>query len=71
MTGNAGEIKTPRFPLNYPDEVNCEWKICVEEGSRVKLTFSDFEVLGEAQISLREGRTGGSLGVLVVQKFVY
>ena len=45
LTGN-GEIKSPRFPLNYPDEVNCEWKIGVEEGLRIKLTFSDFEVIG-------------------------
>lgn len=45
LTANStGEITSPRFPLNYPDEANCEWKICVSQGSRIKLTFSDFEV---------------------------
>ena len=40
----TGEITSPHFPLRYPDEVNCEWKICVDDGSRIKLTFFEFEV---------------------------
>lgn len=41
---NTGEITSPGFPLNYPNKANCEWKIYVDEGSRIKLTFMDFKV---------------------------
>ena len=47
MRTSTGVVKSPRFPLNYPDDVDCEWKIRVEEGSRIKLTFIRFEVLAE------------------------
>ncbi|CAH3105702.1 unnamed protein product, partial [Porites lobata] len=41
---NTGEITSPRFPLNYPKNADCEWKIYVDESSRIKLTFMDFKV---------------------------
>ena len=40
----TGEIKSPRYPLHYPIDIVCEWKMCVKEGSRITLTFTDFEV---------------------------
>ncbi|KAJ7392946.1 hypothetical protein OS493_008187 [Desmophyllum pertusum] len=44
LTADSGVIKSPRYPVRYPDEVNCEWKIVVDDGSRITLTFVDFEV---------------------------
>ncbi|KAJ7371369.1 hypothetical protein OS493_025831 [Desmophyllum pertusum] len=44
LTADSGVIKSPRYPVSYPDEVNCEWKIVVDNGSRITLTFVDFEV---------------------------
>lgn len=40
----TGFIKSPRFPLNYPVDILCEWKLCVKQGSRITLKFTDFEV---------------------------
>ncbi|KAJ7371964.1 hypothetical protein OS493_021390 [Desmophyllum pertusum] len=44
LTSDSGLIKSPRFLVSYPGEVNCEWKIVVDDGSRITLTFVDFEV---------------------------
>ena len=40
----TGVIKSPRFPSNYPVDILCEWKLCVKQGSRITLRFTDFEV---------------------------
>ena len=40
----TGEIKSPRFPLNYPNQAECIWKIIGSRGSRITVTFTDFEV---------------------------
>ncbi|XP_067041497.1 tolloid-like protein 1 [Acropora muricata] len=40
----TGFIKSPRFPLNYPVDILCEWKLCVKQGSRITLKFTDFEM---------------------------
>lgn len=44
LTADSGEIQSPNFPRVYPDEANCEWKIEVHNGSRITLTFEEFQV---------------------------
>ena len=44
LTGDSGVIESPGFPSRYPHDANCEWKISVDDGSRITLTFVDFEV---------------------------
>ena len=61
--GSTGEIKSPRFPLNYPNDVECEWKIHVEEGSVIKLTFTDFEVLAVICFIQSDVEAGGTKSV--------
>ncbi|XP_057296871.1 cubilin-like isoform X2 [Hydractinia symbiolongicarpus] len=44
-----GEITTPRFPLHYPRNRKCEWKIKVPKGKYVALRFLFFEVESTCQ----------------------
>ena len=44
LTAYSGVIQSPGFPLRYPSEANCEWKIIADDGSRITLTFVDFKV---------------------------
>ena len=55
LTTESGVITSPRFPSSYPDEANCEWKIVVDNGSRITLTFVMFEVKSSKLI------TGGEM----------
>jgi len=40
----SGEISSPNFPRNYPDEAECRWQIIGDKGSKITITFSDFGV---------------------------
>ncbi|OON19634.1 CUB domain protein, partial [Opisthorchis viverrini] len=42
LDNDTGIIKSPNFPLDYPDGVLCSWKITVYEGCRIKLKFLHF-----------------------------
>ena len=44
VSERAGEITSPRFPLEYPRDVTCEWTAKVEEGKYLALNFDSFEV---------------------------
>ena len=54
LTTESGVITSPRFPSSYPDEANCEWKIAVDDGSRITLTFVMFEVQNSKLITRGE-----------------
>ena len=54
LTTESGVITSPRFPSSYPDEANCEWKIAVDGGSRITLTFVMFEVQNSKLITRGE-----------------
>ena len=43
LTNPAGEITSPNYPNNYPDDVSCTWKISPEK-THVNLTVEDFMV---------------------------
>ena len=45
LTGDSGEFKSPNFPWNYPNNIECNWVITVPEGKQVHLEFdSSFNV---------------------------
>ncbi|TGZ74345.1 hypothetical protein CRM22_000989, partial [Opisthorchis felineus] len=42
LTNDTGIIKSPNFPLDYPNSVHCSWRIMVHEGCKIKLNFLHF-----------------------------
>ncbi|XP_066579431.1 cubilin [Amia ocellicauda] len=44
FTAPSGEIHSPQFPSNYPDNVDCSWLINVDRSHRILLNFTVFEV---------------------------
>ena len=36
-------IKTPNYPLPYPDMIDCRWLIKVDERSQISIVFSSFQ----------------------------
>ncbi|XP_076146859.1 cubilin [Alosa pseudoharengus] len=40
----SGEIHSPSYPNNYPNNVDCSWVITVDEGHRVLFNFSDLDI---------------------------
>ncbi|CAG0904641.1 unnamed protein product, partial [Darwinula stevensoni] len=62
-TGGAeGSIISPNYPSPYDHRARCEWIIRVNSGSRVRLTFVDFDVDSHPAcrrdfVSIREGGT--------------
>lgn len=39
-----GEIRSPNYPEVYPKDAICYWRIVVEDGFVVKLTFPEFNI---------------------------
>ncbi|KTF87440.1 hypothetical protein cypCar_00025640 [Cyprinus carpio] len=44
VTAPSGEIHSPQYPSNYPDNVDCSWVITVDVGHRVFFNFTDLDV---------------------------
>jgi len=44
LTSPHGEISTPRFPLHYPRNRKCIWKIHASKGKYIVLNFLHFEI---------------------------
>ncbi|KAF6722152.1 Cubilin [Oryzias melastigma] len=43
--GDAGTIKSPNFPQNFPAHVECSWQIIAHEGNHLEMTFNpDFQI---------------------------
>ena len=40
----AGNIMTPSYPSNYPDNSNCTWLIEADVGKRISIIFQHFEI---------------------------
>ena len=38
-----GQLYSPNYPMEYPSNVECIWKITVPENSVLRLTFEDFD----------------------------
>ncbi|XP_022796523.1 deleted in malignant brain tumors 1 protein-like [Stylophora pistillata] len=43
LTGASGTFSSPQYPLNYPINANCVWRINVTRGFAVNFTFIDFD----------------------------
>lgn len=41
---SSGVFQSPGYPDKYPMNDGCGWQIIVNEGQRVNLTFTDFNV---------------------------
>ena len=39
-----GEIKSPGYPLNYANELDCQWIINVDKGLGVQINFTAFDL---------------------------
>ena len=55
-----GVIFSPRWPLHYPQYVDCVWEVSSRKNMNLKLSFYNFEVLqqspcGEYLIDVRSG----------------
>ncbi|KAH3728731.1 dorsal-ventral patterning tolloid-like protein 1 [Dreissena polymorpha] len=44
FTEPYGVITSPNYPENYKDDTSCEWAIRSQEGKRIKLDFTFFEM---------------------------
>ena len=40
----SGEIKSPNYPDNYPDDVDCAWHIAAGVGETIAITFNAFDL---------------------------
>ncbi|KAL9979480.1 hypothetical protein ACROYT_G017151 [Oculina patagonica] len=43
LTGSSGNFKSPGYPGNYPNDVECKWTITVPRRSSLVLAFRTFE----------------------------
>ncbi|KAL7042861.1 hypothetical protein ACKWTF_001317 [Chironomus riparius] len=39
-----GAIQSPNYPVSYPHNSQCEWRISVNEGSSIQIVFSDLDL---------------------------
>ena len=44
MNSPIGEITSPDYPSDYPNDADCEWHITVDPGFVIRLTFLEFDV---------------------------
>ena len=43
MTGSSGNFKSPGYPGNYPNDIQCKWTITVPPRSYLVLAFRTFD----------------------------
>ena len=41
---NMGIIQSPNYPNNYPDRLNCQWMIEIENRTRMTIDISDMQI---------------------------
>ncbi|XP_074642745.1 uncharacterized protein LOC141899979 [Tubulanus polymorphus] len=46
LTSDIGYIVSPHYPFPYQDDIQCNWKLILEQGQHVNLTTYDFELDG-------------------------
>ena len=40
----TGEVLSPNYPAQYPNNADCQWRIIVDAGFVVQLNFLEFDV---------------------------
>jgi len=43
LTGPSGNLASPYYPDNYPNNAYCVWTITVPQGSQLRIDFLFFE----------------------------
>ncbi|XP_010210917.1 PREDICTED: CUB domain-containing protein 2 [Tinamus guttatus] len=51
LTALSGEITSPDYPENYPNNAECRWSIRAAVGTSVRLVFADFQVENDEECS--------------------
>lgn len=51
-----GVIASPGYPLNYPRNISCEWRIEVEKNARIVLTIKHFFLVPGDQLVINDGQ---------------
>ncbi|XP_025942654.1 CUB domain-containing protein 2 isoform X2 [Apteryx rowi] len=51
LTALSGEITSPDYPDNYPNNAECRWSIRAAAGAGVTLVFADFQVENDEECS--------------------
>uniref|UniRef100_A0A8C7A696 NADH-cytochrome b5 reductase-like n=1 Tax=Nothoprocta perdicaria TaxID=30464 RepID=A0A8C7A696_NOTPE len=51
LTALSGEITSPDYPENYPNNAECRWSIRAAAGTSVRLVFADFQVENDDECS--------------------
>ena len=46
-TSPSGIIKSPGYPNNYHNNADCVYEIIVQDGKRIKIDFTSFDVQGD------------------------
>ena len=41
---DSGIITSPKYPNKYPNNLDCQWHIKTDDGRKVQLTFSTFDL---------------------------
>lgn len=39
-----GTVVSPSFPLNYPPNLRCEWKLLAQPGKKIQLLFDTLDL---------------------------
>ncbi|XP_071960612.1 uncharacterized protein [Antedon mediterranea] len=47
----SGEFRSPNYPHNYMDGIQCTYKFNAPKGKRIKISFTDFKLEGKSQTS--------------------
>ncbi|NXA48350.1 CDCP2 protein, partial [Nothocercus julius] len=51
LTALSGEITSPDYPENYPNNAECRWSIRAAVGTSIRLVFADFQVESDEECS--------------------
>ena len=44
INSSDGEILSPNYPDQYPNDSDCQWLITVDDGNLITLTIADFDL---------------------------
>ncbi|XP_076868457.1 CUB and sushi domain-containing protein 3 isoform X4 [Brachyhypopomus gauderio] len=66
FTAASGTVLSPDYPEGYGNNLNCVWLIIAEVGSRIQLTFNDFDLEPPYDfLTVRDGEQAGSGAALL------
>ena len=71
LSSTSGTFFSPDYPLPYPDDATCIWKISVPTGKIVRLTFEllNLETDAKDYVQIRDGQQPQSLSLAIIDRF--